>query len=262
MNILHNTHFYSKTSLDLIREFISEEEEQILLDKYGIEFVSYDDYETLDELIEAWKEGLLNLAIQYRQRENDPVFNPLKKYYNTFLRDIIIGIGIPDFDKEKVGILYQRYHYENVFLFELCSDVRTLFIEDSSHPYLYNSIDKGSSTNIREYLKDISLRSEIFEKPGSSMTRNDISNIIDESNQKYREESGDQYFLGLGESTWIDKINEIFCTIFNFSIKEAYEKNKKFNKDISDGLAASIELLRPFDNPRAKALVELYDSKK
>lgn len=262
MCILNVWESIPKASLELIRQFISEEEEQILLEKHGVEFVSYDEYETLSELIESWKEGLSELDVKYANRENDPVFNPMKKYYHTFLRDIIISVGIPRFDEINVGILYKRYHYENVFLSELCSDVRTLFVEDLSHPYLYNSTDKGSSTNVREYLNDVFLRSEIFKAPDSSMSSDDFKNILDEQNEKYRKESGDPYHLGLFETTWIHDNQKIFCTIFNFYIKEAYERNKKFMDDVSDDLASSIELLRSLDNPRTKALVESYDSKK
>ncbi len=56
-----------KASLEKIRAFISEAEEKVLLEMYGIEFVSLDEYETIQDLLDAWKNSINELGIKYSE---------------------------------------------------------------------------------------------------------------------------------------------------------------------------------------------------
>lgn len=202
-----------KPNLEQIRTFISVKEEQILLEMYGIEFVPLDEYETIQDLIDFWKNSINELCIQYYGRDNDPVFNPFKKYFNTALRDMILAIGIPEFKKEEVGI-YGQYHYENKFLPDQCINLEEIFIVDMKNKYLYNFFDRGTSDRIYAELANSSKRRIIFQKREFG-TNNKFEEKMEKFNKDLKIKYNDEFKMGLGEKTWMDLYSTILSIVFN-----------------------------------------------
>lgn len=233
-----------KASLELIRKFISEEEEQILLEKYGIEFVSYDEYEILDELIEAWKKGVLDLETSFVFHEDNPVFNPLKKYFYTYLRDKILQTKYPDFS-EDIVVLDERTYYEKVILESIFDSSKNAFFIDTDNPYLYNFAEDKTSENIKTYLSDLSERNSVFLDETNSLSKADVSRIWEEvKNKKSKKmfiQDGDEYF-SLDETKWLSEAKRIFSIVFNSYINASYAKSKEKTDDEKEFLEITRKL--------------------
>lgn len=224
-----------KASLEKIREFISEAEEKVLLEMYGIEFVSLDEYKTIQDLLDAWKNSINELGIKYSGRDNDPVFNPFKKYFNTALRDMILTIGIPEFKKEEVGI-YEQYHYENKFLPEQCINLEEIFIVDMENKYLYNFFDRGSSDRVYAELVNNSRRNSIFQKR-EFVTNNKFEEKMEKFNKELKIKHNDEFKMGLGEKSWMDLYSTILSIVFNpyinASVKNLYVSSDEIKSMLS-----------------------------
>lgn len=221
---MSSTFLNSKATLSLIRSFISEEEEQILLDKYGIEFVSYDEYETLEDLLKSWKDGITRLGVKFANREDDPVFDPLKKYYNTFLRDLLLQIKKPEI-AENMIILDEKHWFESRIIPEAIDKVRESFFVDYENPYLYNFTEGKTSENISRYMDDIAKRRKIFESSEKDFSGKEVKAIFEKSKLQCREEKVDKYFsfdIGL----WIKKADEILSVVCNPYINAHYTESK------------------------------------
>lgn len=223
----------TKPSLEKIRAFISEAEEKVLLQMYGIEFVPLNEYETIQDLLNSWKNSINELGIKYSGRDNDPVFNPFKKYFNTALRDMILAIGIPEFNKEEVGI-YGQYHYENKFLPEQCINLEEIFIVDMENKYLYNFFDRGSSDRVYAELANLSKRRIIFQKR-EFFTNNKFEEKLEKFNIKLK--NNDEFKMGLGEKSWMDLYSTILSIVFNPYINASVKNLSVSNDEIQSILS-------------------------
>jgi len=218
-------------------EFLSDEE--INEDALIVETVRRGKPLTVPEMLASkFKFELLNINKRYAFHENDEEFKPLRKYFATALKYVLLNDD-PEKDekfvklRDEIGHGLEAVYYNEIVIPKLMDEVYDLFFIDSDHPLLYAFKDGDNDYSFTNpeygkygYLHYNALIQDAIdpEKKDELINREEIEKILDEKE--------------FGNKTWareyMERIGIIYSKLSQDLIKKNEESLKEIEKMIDD----------------------------